>query len=51
MTRDFHFPLDYVMDSLPLVQAFALMAWNVENQPWGKVDRLSPGYISQEDSQ
>jgi hypothetical protein len=48
MTRDFHFPLAYVMDELPLAQAFALAAWHCESNPWGKVDRATDGYLAQE---
>jgi hypothetical protein len=48
MTRDFHMALDYVLDDLPLSQAFALAAWNVEANPWAKVERTSDGYVAQE---
>jgi hypothetical protein len=48
MTRDFHMPLDYVLDELPLNQAFALAAWNTEANPWCPVERVSDGYIAQE---
>jgi hypothetical protein len=48
MLRDFHLDWSHVMDELPLNQAFALAAWNCENNPWGKVERRSDGYLAQE---
>lgn len=48
MIRDFHIPFNVAMDELPLVQAFALAAWNTESNPWSRVDRVTDGYIAQE---
>jgi hypothetical protein len=48
MMRDFHMSRDYVMDELPMVEAFAYRAWSAEANPFGGVDRVSDGYIAQE---
>ncbi len=48
MMRDFHMPLSYVMDELPLAQGLALAAWHTEHSPFGKMQRCSPGYLAQE---
>jgi hypothetical protein len=50
MVRDFHMPLNYVLDELPLNQAFAFLAWNTETAPWASADRTSDGYVAQEAS-
>ena len=47
--RDFHFSEQAAWD-YPLVKGFALCAWGTENNPWCAVERVSPGYISQEQS-
>lgn len=48
MVRDFHMPLGFALDELRLDQAFALLAWNTEANPWGAVSRTTAGYIKQE---
>ena len=40
--------LEYVLDELPLSQAFALAAWNLEQNPWCRMKRVRTGYIGQE---
>ena len=54
MLRDFHMgaggpaAVGRVLDELPLAQAYALLAWNTDTNPWGRVRRASDGYIAQE---
>ena len=43
-----HMNMEYAMWELPLIQAFALMAWRSEHNPWCEVDRVGNGYIAQE---
>ena len=40
--------MSYVMDTLPMAQGWALIAWQSENNPWAAVERIGPGYIAQE---
>ena len=46
--RDFHMSRDEAIWELPLIQAFAFRAWAIESNPWGAVERATPGYIAQE---
>ncbi len=48
MIRDFHFTREFVLYELPLNQAFALMAWSTEMNPWSPVKRVTEGYIARE---
>ena len=54
MLRDFHMgaggaaAVTRVMDELPLNQAFAFAAWNMEANPFASVDRVGDGYVAQE---
>ena len=41
-------PLRYVMDELPLIQGFALIADARLNNPWAALDIDGEGYIAQE---
>jgi hypothetical protein len=50
LMRDFHMSPMAAL-SLPINQAFALLAWNCETHPWAKFERTSPGYIAQAASQ
>jgi hypothetical protein len=45
--RDFHMNFKEA-NRFPLVQAFALAAWNNETNPWCAVERVGDGYIAQE---
>jgi hypothetical protein len=47
MMRDFHMNLEAALE-MPLAQAWALMAWSIEANPWGTCRRTSDGYIAQE---
>ena len=48
MMRDFHMSRNEAIDELPLALAFALAAFAQECNPFGGVERVSPGYIAQE---
>ncbi len=43
-----HMTPEYAQDEFPLVQAFALAAYDQENNPWCAVKRTTDGYIAQE---
>lgn len=31
-----------------MAQGWALLAWNIENDPWLAVERRGPGYLAQQ---
>lgn len=45
--RDFHMTFK-AANYFPIIQGFALVAWNHETNPWCAADRVSDGYIAQE---
>jgi hypothetical protein len=48
MVFEGHMSMEYAMWEMPLIQAFALMAWRSEHNPWCDVNRVGTGYIAQE---
>jgi len=42
--------MQYVLDELPMAQGWALIAWNLENDPWLAIERAGDGYIAQENA-
>ena len=48
MVFEGHMNIEYAMWELPIIQAFALMAWRSEHNPWCEVNRVGNGYIAQE---
>jgi hypothetical protein len=45
--RDFSMSEKQALD-YPLDRAFALLAWSTEMNPWGRMVRVTDGYIAQE---
>lgn len=45
--RDFHMSETQALD-YPLDRAFALLAWHAETNPYGRMVRVTDGYIAQE---
>lgn len=41
-------PLAFVLDELPMAQGWALIAWDIERDPWLSAERAGPGYIGQQ---
>lgn len=39
---------DYILFELPSVEGNALVAWSIENSPFGNAERESDGYIAQQ---
>jgi hypothetical protein len=45
--RDFHMSREQA-NRLPIIEGFALLAWNTETNPWCAVERIGDGYIADE---